>query len=401
MIVAVASATSRRLAIGLALGFALAAYAWLAVGSGLDRATETRPDLARQVPSLLSSEALRASTREALAKGDGTSALRLSEAAVTNAPLDPTSTALLGAARYATGDRVGAERAFRVAARLGWRVAYTQIYMLGRALEVGDYRVAALRLDALARQNPGVLDQHQLFDPFERSAPGRSALADRLATAPPWLRPYAMAVHDLPPDRLAQRTAVLNEVAQRGKPVGCAVIGPTVSSLIAENQVADAARLWRGHCPAAAQSLLFDGNFAAAQLNQTESEFAWTFIGRSDASAVFEPDPVSRGRALVLDSTASRPEMMLRQLLLLPAGRYRLTWKAEKADGTPADGIVVGFSCKPDPSDWIAPQFDAASHRWQANLSMDTACPARWIGFATKGEVNNLRFSDVRLEPVR
>jgi hypothetical protein len=395
-----AAAAPRRAAIVAAL-FGFGAYAGLAVGSGLDRASETQPAIAARVPRLLASEALRSEGRQALAKGDGPRALALGERAVADAPLDPASTALLGAARYATGDRGGADRAFRLAAQLGWRIPYTQLYMMGRALEVGDYRVAALRLDALARQNPAALDDRRLFDPFERSAAGRAALADRLATKPPWLRPYAMAVQALPPDRLAQRVAVLNALEGRGTKVGCTPIGAPVSRLIASGALADAARLWRGHCPAAAGTLLYDGNFAAASLDQSESEFAWTFIGQSEVSVVIEPAGADPARTLVIDSTAARPMQVVRQLVLLSPGAYRLSWQADNGSGTPSAQVLAQFSCEPASSEGIEPQFDPAHRRWSARLAMDAGCPARWIGFAVKPGASGVRLRDVRLDPGR
>lgn len=377
------------------------AYAALAVASGLDRATLTRPELAPRVPRFAASEALRSEGSHALASGEGQRALALGEQAVVKAPLDPASTALLGAARYATGDRGGADKAFRVAAQLGWRVPYTQLYMLGRAIEVGDYRVAALRLDALARQSPAVLAERQLFDPLERSAPGRAALAERMRANPPWLRAYAMDVQGLTPDRLAQRVAVLGELARRGGVVGCAPIGAPVSRLIAAGLVSDAARLWREHCPAARQALLYDGTFARAALDQSESEFAWTFIGNSQVSAVFEPAGTAPARAVVIDSSAPRAAQVMRQLVLLAPGAYRLSWQAEREGGTPGAQVLAQFACQPATSDGLEPRFDPASRRWSVRLVADGTCPARWIGFAVKPGASGVRIADVRLEADR
>lgn len=376
-------------------------YAALALGSALDRASLTRPELAPRVPRILASEALRSEGSQALARGEGQAASVLGERAVIAAPLDPASTALLGAARYAAGDRGGADRAFRLAAQLGWRIPYTQLYMLGRALETGDFRVAALRLDALARQNPALLADRRLFDPLERSAAGRAALAERLLAGPPWLRSYAIDVQGLEPDRLAQRVAVLGELARRGGRIGCTPAGAPASRLIAAGAIADAARFWRSHCPAADRGLVYDGAFAAAAPDQSESEFAWTFIGNSQVSVAFETAGTGPGRTLVIDSTAPRAEQVVRQLVLAAPGRYRLSWQDEGGGGGAAAPVLAQFACEPATRGGMEPQFDPASGRWFALVVADGRCAARWVGFAVKPGAAGARVSDVRLEPER
>ncbi|PKB19298.1 hypothetical protein B0I00_1529 [Novosphingobium kunmingense] len=388
---------SRRVA-SVAAVAACAIYAALALASGLDRAAETHPDLGQMVPAFLQSQTLRSAGAAALASGDSAAALTLGERAVDDAPIDPQSTALLGAARLARGDAPTADRAFRVAARLGWRVPYTQLYVMGRALEEGDLRMAALRLDALVRQNPALLADRRLFDPFERSAVGRVALAERMSLKAPWLRRYAMDLASLPPDRLAQRVAVLFAVAQRGTQIGCQPVGAAVSRLIAAGQPAEAEQLWRAHCPGAGKGLLYDSDFAAARLDQTESEFAWFFIGNSQTSAVLSPASDGPGQTLTIDSTASLPEMIVRQLVFIPQGSYRLSWQAVSGDGSPSDRTLAFFSCANATRDFIEPALDPRSRRWFVTVTMDGACPARWIGFAARPGASGVRMGAVRLE---
>jgi hypothetical protein len=395
-----AGAGARRLArIGPVL--ACAGYAALALASGLDRAAEARPSLARHVPGFAASEALRSAGRTALAAGDGQTALRLGEAAVANAPLDPASTALLGAARYATADRTGADRAFRIAAQLGWRVPYTQLYMLGRALEAGDMRVAALRLDALARQNRLVLRDRRLLDPLERDPRGRTALAERLREGAPWLASYAAELDGLPADVVGQRALVFQDLARQGAAIGCQPIAPVISALVRQGAVVDAGRLWRAHCPGAAATLIHDGDFADAAIDQSRSEFAWTFIGQSEAGVVLDRDTAGPGHMLTIDSAAGAPRLILRQLVLAAPGRYRLSWQQTDAAGQPGNQIVASFTCNPDPREWLDGQTAPGTARQSLDVTADTACAAHWLGFAVKGGASGARFGAVRLEPVK
>jgi hypothetical protein len=117
---------------------------------------------------------------------------------IDTAPVDPGSTAMFGAARLAQGDEPGAEKAMLVAAQLGWRIQFTQAYWLGRALQLGDMRVAALRLDALLRVTPELVNNDLYLQPFETTQEGRAALVARLALAPDWVGSYVNDVDKLP-----------------------------------------------------------------------------------------------------------------------------------------------------------------------------------------------------------
>lgn len=394
------AADSSRIARKVAIVACAAVFALLALGSGLDRIAQARPALAPHVPAPFASQALRSAGREALARGDAAASLKLGKAAVVDAPVEPESTALLGMARLAAGDRSGGERAFRVAGQLGWRVPYTQAYWMDRALAVGDYRVAAMRLDAMLRQQPELLANRALLDPLEQAPAGRAALAERLMTAPGWLVPYSTQVTGLARDVLLQRAQVLGEVARRGGSTGCEAIAPLVEQLVDAQAVAEGSALWRQHCPGATQTMVHDGNFVAAMLEQDRSQFTWTFIGQGDASALFEPAPNPPAKLLAIDSTALYPRLIARQLVLAGPGRYRLTWLAIGADGGPSDLALAAFACTPDPKDWLSARFDATRHRWIAEFTIDGSCAARWLGFGIAPRPGNVKLGQIALERI-
>ena len=238
-----------KLQAGIVIFFGLF-YTGLVLGSGLDRLTATRPELADHIPSLFASEALRIAGSKAFANGDVKTTLALAKGALRDAPADPQSAAMLGASLLLSGDRTQADKAFRVAGRLGWRVPITQSYWMGKALAVGDYEVAALRLDALLRQQPGLLSQSQLLGPMERNPAGRAALVRRMALRPEWLLPYVAVDASSPADVMLRRSEVLEEAARKGLVLGCGSIAPTIARLIELNLRDEAGRLSRAHCPA-------------------------------------------------------------------------------------------------------------------------------------------------------
>lgn len=230
-------------------------YTALVLGSGADRLTATRPEMAPGIPAPFASEALRVAGAQALAGGDAQATLAISRKALRDAPADPQSAAMLGAGLLASGKSREANQAFLVAGRLGWRVPVTQSYWLGKALSASDYDLAALRLDALLRQQPQLLSQRQLMDPIERNPAGRAALIKRMALHPEWLPAYLSDVQSSPPDLMMQRSDVLEEAGQQGLVLGCEAIAPTIARLSELNLPNQAARLSQVHCrPATAPS---------------------------------------------------------------------------------------------------------------------------------------------------
>jgi hypothetical protein len=174
--------------------------------------------------------------------------LAIARSAVARAPIEPSSTALLGAAWLAKGDEDRAREAFTVAGKLGWRVPLTQAYWMRAALEAEDARIAALRLDALLRQQPALLAEDRLFAPIEATAEGRAALVSRLATRPPWLADYVNDHGAASREAMLRRAAVLLMLAATGQRLGCDMIRPAVVRLVVLNEPATAQQVWRAHC---------------------------------------------------------------------------------------------------------------------------------------------------------
>jgi hypothetical protein len=373
-------------------------YGALALGSGLDRMSLARPALAARVPAPFASQALRSEGAVLIEQGQAQAALTKGEAAVRDAPLDPASTALLGIARFRTGDSPGAERAFRIAGQLGWREQFTQTYWMGRALEIGDWRIAALRLDALLRQRPELLAERRLLDPVETSPAGRAALADRILSGPGWLRSYTSALTDVPRPVLLLRAQVLGEAAARKGLLGCETVAPLVERLVGAAAELAAATLWRQHCPGAAAALIYDGQFATASLQQNRSQFAWTFIGNSDTNLLLEPAGEGKAQRLAVQTTSTKPREIARQMVLIAPGVYRLSWRAEESGGAPSELVAAALSCAQIPKEWLTAQFDKSAGRWIATVPVGSDCKSHWLSFGVSGRSGTARLSDIRLE---
>ena len=366
----------------LGLGVTIAIYAGLALGSGADRLSAGRPDLVGRVPPLLASEAIRTVGAQALTAGTAVAATEMGVRAIGNAPTDPQSAALFGAGRLASGDRITADRAFRIAGQLGWRVPITQSYWMSQALAAGNYGIAALRLDALLRQQPALLRQRQLTDPLERNPAGRTALIRRMALAPVWLGYYAGDVWDVPADVVLQRAAVLDEAARSGLVLGCKAIAPIATRLAFMTQPRTGSGLWRQHCRAAGTGLVSDGQLATLDISANPSAFTWELIGNGELLLSVLPSGDGRGQRLMIEGMADVPRAVLAQLVVLEPGRYLLSWRTGDSQGRVSDHIRAGLTCPGERPVWLPPTLDRAVGLWRAAVQIDGRCPARRLTFA-------------------
>ena len=367
-------------------------FAGVAAGNGFDRIATWHPARVATVPALFAAQSLGPRGDAALAARDPATATALGERYVAAAPLDPAATALLGAGRLVGGDAAGADAAFRVAGQLGWRVPVTQRYWLARALQLGDWRVAAQRLDALLRQQPRLVSEAALIDPFEADPSGRAELLARLALRPGWLAYYGNDVEGLPSERLARRAAVLVDLAGAGVVTGCKVAGAPVARLAALGAVAEAQRLWRAQC-GGGQGLVNDPQFARASLTEAASPFDWAIGANADLDLSFSSD--TGPRLLTVRGPARFTQAVASQLLVLAPGRYRLGWRGA-ADG----GIEAAIGCQRDAATPLAASYAAATGRWQAQITVDAACAGHWLVFALRPGVAAASLGAISLEPL-
>ncbi|MCC6926669.1 hypothetical protein [Novosphingobium sp.] len=382
----------------IALALGCLGYAALALGSGLDRISAQQPALASRVPALFASEALRVRGGQALTAGDAKAALALGKAAIADSPTDPQSAAMLGAGRLASGERGGADLAFRVAGKLGWRVPITQSYWMARALEANDYRIAAMRLDALLRQQPDLHRQRSLLDPMERNPAGRTALVERMAAAPVWLDAYAGDVASLPVDAMLQRVPVLIEAADRRLVLGCSAIAPGANRLAVLGQFSEGAALWRAHCPVAGQGLVGDGQFMLATLGERPSAFAWELQGNNELALGFEVSPSGPGKRLTVHGTPARTRLVATQLLTLAPGRYLLSWRSGNSQDLPSDAVVASLTCRGIEPVWLTPTLDRGTGLWQAEANVAAGCGAQILGFGVTPAAGEVWLEGVELK---
>ncbi len=310
--------------LGRAAGsLALLLFAALAFVGGLDRLSLQSPGLARLVPTSLSAQSARARANTAIALGQPEQALAAAREAVAADPVKPTSTSLLGTAYLLGANDRGAEAAFRVAARFGWREPPTQLYWYEAAIQSGDMPRAVDRVDALLRVRPALPGRETLLAPIESDPAGRAALLHRLKGRPLWLSGYLRPDASVDDAMFDRRGTVLIELAASGTRLGCEAIAPFVDTALARGLRGEAEATWVAHCPGASLAQgLADGGFDRFG-SEAASPFGWK-AQRSGDVTVRAVEEREGSRLLRMRNRASVSRMVLRQALSLEPGIYRL-----------------------------------------------------------------------------
>ena len=376
----------------LARSFALAGsgvFALVAVLSGLDRASAYREDGTVLVPQRFAGQSAQVLAAKAVASNDPVAIEAAGRLLIDRQPVNASAPATLGLAHALVGDVAGADAAFTVSGQLGWRAPLTQQYWMGRALAAGDYRVAAQRLDALLRQSPEVSENGALMAVFEQNPPARAALLAQLLQRPGWLHRYETQVFKLDPQQTQQRASLIADLAARGMRLECEDVRSLVERMVTQGAPEPAAALWRAQCPSprGKGGLLWDGGLVAVNFSGPAVSFKWLPEQSGDVGLSAVADGVE------ITSTAAFTAPALRQFVAVPAGRYRLTWRADDGKGP---RLLPTWGCTPDGGTSLAPQA-LGGGRWQADVVADGACRGHWLRFMVRTGEGPVRLGDVAL----
>jgi hypothetical protein len=364
---------------------AFLSYSLLATASAFDRSARSQLALGEWVPGWLRAVTPAARARQFVEAGLPAPALNPALAALRADPVEPGSAALYGTALLARGDRRQADRAFRVAARFGWREPLTQLYWLETAMAAGDMPAAVLRFDVLARQYPQAPAMAQAAARLEASEAGRAGLAARIAQGANWARAYAQIDGAAGAERVLARSEVLLGAARLGRHLGCEPV-TRITIALAEIDPLQGAAVWRDHCPdAGAAGAIADAGFEAFIPTRQRVPFEWAVAGHGDLSVRSVPGKIGQALELANGGTVTIP--VLSQLVPLQPGRYRLAWRGESSKQLRAE-----LSCARVP---VAPPSVGASGQ---TIDVDASCPARWLRFWLAPGSTPTLLDDVSLE---
>lgn len=375
----------------LIAGAALLAFAGVSVASGLDRMGAANPALALAVPAPFAAEAPAALATIALYRQDFAQTETLARQSLAHAPLEPGTAGLLGAGLVGQGKWKAGDKAFRVAGQLGWRDVPTQLYWMQVSIATGDWDIAAERADAVLRLDPKQADNPRIVGPLEDNPKGRSALIARMAGNPPWVAAYLRPSPDTPVDRLEKRAVVLSEMTGAAKP-SCDLAAPFAARLAGAREVAQAFGIWRRSCPAAGAGLIRDPSFAAADA-LPPVPFEWRLASSGSVTVA----PAEDGKGLAITTRASFPREFARQLLVLPPGSYRLSWREQGAIPGSPPRVIPSLGCYQTDGNRLAASSQGG--RASARFTADSGCERLWLTLLVAPGSEDVRVSDVRLDP--
>ena len=336
----------RRLVTRLGGTALVAVFGFLASVSGLDRASASASGLADRVPQAFGWEASRASASLAIMAQDEATALARAKTAVAKDPVNPDSTALLGAAHLMSGDAAAAAPVFRIAARFGWRNIPTQLYWFAAALQNGDHAVAADRADAVLRGYPAFPQRNAILAPLETDPAARKELLARLERGPAWMPQYLTLTDDMDAEQVARRADVLAELGSTGNGPDCDTVVPFVRGLISRSRRDSAMQVWNASCPdrKVAAEGLSDPEFAGV-FAETAQPFGWSDRPSGDVYL----GPGRDGGLVMRNSSRSVGRAVITQPINLRPGTYRITAEIEGDKALPDDTMFVTVDCGTQP----------------------------------------------------
>jgi hypothetical protein len=271
----------------------------------------------------------------------------VASAALAADPLDVSRLSALGLDLDRRGDPRGAAL-MTFAGTRGWRDPKAQAWLLQRALREARWDDALRHADALLRIDGAGVYRPTLFRILDLAASdpgGRPALVARLAQAPQWRQSWLEQLGAATAagwSGRAQTPGTALDAASAGAVLLGVASGPTpplpseyrtfVATLVQHGDEAGALADWRlfAHRPDTGAALR-DPDFT---VGSDGTDFTWSAAAGPGASSEVVQRVEDAPAALRIDyDGASMPELPA-QMLVLPPGRYRLSWR-ERLAGDP------------------------------------------------------------------
>lgn len=251
----------------------------------------------------------------------------------------------LGRIASARGDSEQADALFALAAKRSRRVLAPEIWRLNRAAEARDYDAAWNALDAILRTQPG-----DVGAAVTRNVAGlavtpaaQASLVRLLASNPPWRAAFLAALSQSP-STIEAPVRLLGLLEHTAAPPSDNELDAVIQGLVALGDYPRAYNGWVQLLPAKRLSALGDIYNGRFTKDGDDVVFNWTVA--PDAQGLASLGSGDDGTGLRV-APVDRATPFVRQLLVLPEGRYDLKGKARVADATdPQDeGLVWSLRC--------------------------------------------------------
>jgi hypothetical protein len=324
------------------------------------------------------------------------------EQEVSRDPLDLPALRTLGVDLYLANQMDRAEAIFAFVARQTWRDGPTDGWLMGRRLEQHRYAEAMAFADAMLRQDGGGATRPVIFPALSATIDdpaARAALVARLSASPWWRDSFLRGLADQP--TTAGTRAVLSALAAGPAPPSPSEYVPFINRLAASGDYGEALDAWRAIARRGDpdEAYLRDGGFSQVS---DGAPFGWrpaNGVGVSSEVGAAPDDPSRRVLRVDYDGF-SRPTLPA-QLLVLPPGRFRVTWRERSQGGGDTIQLAWRIRCSDAAGATLAQADEGASGgvgqepgQWRP-MAMDVVvpaggCPAQWLELAASpGERRN------------
>ena len=266
---------------------------------------------------------------------------------------------------------------FGYATHLSRRDLRSQVWAIEDAVGHGNVRGALLHYDIALRTSS---EGPELLFPVLAAAIAdpaiRAALVDRLAGRPLWSEAFVSHLADEGPDFVA--AAALLADLRRRKIVTPDYVRTSLIGRLVERGTYDAAwRYYASATPGVDRRRSRDHRFAATLANPTA--FDWTPLGDAGVSASLQRGDT--GGVLAFNAAPSIGGPLVRQLQVLPAGRYMLVGRSADIDQPRGSWPYWSLACADgrEIGRVEAPASALNGGRFAGTLVVPANCPAQWL----------------------
>jgi len=359
----------------------LLGVAAITVGSQLDFATRTRPEIAVLVPEPFRAHAYAPLAKAALKANRGEDARRLAQALIRQRPIPAESGTMLAIAAQMLDNPELASRALTTSASRGWRDPVAQTAVVYAALYAQDWQMLLERFDALYRTRNSQLVPSYILNDMLSTDGGQRAFAKRLSEDRNWLARFLnMGLRgDINSEALVKTMDDVHTL--EGEP-DCLQLVTVARKLLSHGEATAADGVWGGRCEMNANVPIT--GFRPPSDTSSFGPLEWTFPSSPGLGRSFK---IHKGIG-VLDyrhSDALRA-VLAERFLTLPAGTHTI----QLGPNVALEGSLIFFriECIGGGS----PMIQASQIQGTQKFAVPSDCPVQRLALSvTKGMGKGLR----------
>lgn len=287
-------------------------------------------------------------------------------------------------------------RLLRIAETLSRRDVPTQLALLEHQVQKGDI-LGALRHYEIILNVSTAYDQvlFPVLAAASKEAPIRGALSRQLLRATLWRRRFlSYIVNSSTP--LETQADLFAAMANAGRLPDRDIVAAQATSSALAGQFPVAERFYRLVAPAEASRSLRNGGF---EEDGGVAPFDWSFDTSDSLDVAVEP--TSSGRRLEITSPHGDGARAARQLLSLPAGRYRLTARSGELRGQVGGSARMTLACAQGSR--LLGSFESSRQpdRFGGEVTVPASCQTQWLELSLvqnpNGEADAIWIDDVAI----